>query len=146
MTYAKDMDSGLAPSLRVAVMRLRRRLASERDPHNDLSLSAMTVLGGLFKEGEMTLGQLADREKVQPPSMTRTVNCLEEGGYVTRRQSATDKRQVLVAITDHGRETVLADRARRDAWLSLRLAGLTAREREILRDAAPILEKLAMGE
>lgn len=146
MTYAKDMDSGLAPSLRVAVMRLRRRLASERDPHNDLSLSAMAVLGGLFKEGEMTLGQLADREKVQPPSMTRTVNCLEEGGYVTRRPSETDKRVVLVSITDHGRETVTADRARRDSWLSHRLAELTPAERDILHRAAPILEKLAMGE
>lgn len=146
MTYAKDMDSGLAPALRVAVMRLRRRLASERDPHNDLSLSAMAVLGGLVKEGPMTVGQLADREKVQPPSMTRTVNCLEEGGYVTRRQSDADKRQVIVEITDHGRETVLADRARRDAWLSLRLAELTEAERDVLRAASPIMEKLAMGE
>ena len=146
MTYANNMDSGLAPSLRVAVMRLRRRLATERDPHNDLSLSAMAVLGGLFKEGEMTLGQLADREKVQPPSMTRTVNCLEDGGYVTRRQSDTDKRLVLVAITERGRATVKADRARRDAWLSHRLAELTPAERDTLREAAPILEKLAMGE
>ncbi len=146
MTYANYMDSGLAPSLRVAVMRLRRRLATERDPHNDLSLSAMAVLGGLFKEGEMTLGQLADREKVQPPSMTRTVNCLEDGGYVTRRQSDTDKRLVLVAITERGRATVKADRARRDAWLSHRLAELTPAERDTLREAAPILEKLAMGE
>lgn len=145
MTYAKDMDTGLASSLRVAVMRLRRRLASERDPHNELSLSAMAVLGGLFKEGEMTLGQLADREKVQPPSMTRTVNCLEEGGFVARRQSETDKRLVLVTITDLGRETVKADRVRRDAWLSHRLAELTQAERDTLREAAPILEKLAMG-
>lgn len=146
MTYANDMDGALAPALRVAVMRLRRRLASERDPHNVLSLSAMAVLGGLFKEGEMTLGQLADREKVQPPSMTRTVNCLEDGGYVTRRGSETDKRVVLVAITDLGRATVKADRARRDAWLSQRLAELSSAERETLRQAAPILEKLAMGE
>lgn len=140
------MDSGLAPNLRVAVMRLRRRLASERDPHNDLSLSAMAVLGGLFKEGEMTLGQLADREKVQPPSMTRTVKCLEDGGYVARRASETDKRLVIVGITERGRETVLADRARRDAWLSHRLAELTPDERAILHAAAPIMEKLAMGE
>lgn len=140
------MDSALAPALRTAVMRLRRRLATERDPHNDLSLSAMAVLGGLNKEGELTLGQLAEREKVQPPSMTRTVNCLQDGGYVTRRPSETDKRQVLVAITDLGREKVKADRARRDAWLSQRLAELTPTERETLRQAAPILEKLAMSQ
>ena len=75
--------------------------------------------------------------------MTRTVNCLEEGGYVARRPHDTDGRQVVVVLSDRGRETVLADRARRDAWLAQRLRELTADERAVLRKAAPILERLA---
>ena len=124
-------------------MRLRRRLANERHPDNELSLGAMAVLGCLYRNGELTVGELAAHERVQPPSMTRTVNCLEEGGYVARRPHDTDGRQVVVALSDRGRETLLADRARRDAWLAQRLRELTADERAVLRQAAPILEQLA---
>jgi DNA-binding MarR family transcriptional regulator len=135
-------NSGLASELRLSVMRLRRRLASERHPDNELSLTAMAVLGALHRNGDQTVGELAARERVQPPSMTRTVNCLEEGGYVARRRHETDGRQVLVSLTESGTATLMADRARRDAWLARRLADLTPAERDVLRRAAPILEKL----
>ena len=115
-------DAGLASELRLSVMRLRRRLANERHPDNELSLNQMAVLGALYRNGDLALGELAAHERVQPPSMTRTVNCLEEGGYVARRPHDTDGRQVLVTLTESGRATVLADRARRDAWLTIRLA------------------------
>jgi DNA-binding MarR family transcriptional regulator len=75
--------------------------------------------------------------------MTRTVGCLVDGGYAERRTSAADRRQVIVAITAKGRETVKADRVRRDEWLAQRLAALTADERAVLREAAPILEKIS---
>jgi DNA-binding MarR family transcriptional regulator len=136
-------DAGLASELRLSVMRLRRRLAAERHPDNELSLGAMSVLGALYRAGDLTVGQLAQHERVQPPSMTRTVNCLERDGYVTRRPHDTDGRQVLVALSDTGRASVLADRARRDAWLATRLRDLTPEERDVLRRAAPILEALA---
>ena len=150
MSYANDMtttsvsrtDAGLASALRVSVMRLRRRLVAERDPHNELSIGQMAVLGALLVNDEATLGELATRERVQPPSMTRTVNCLADGGYVERRAGETDRRQVIVTITAKGRETVKADRARRDAWLAQQLAALTTAERAVLREAAPILEKI----
>jgi DNA-binding MarR family transcriptional regulator len=155
MTYANDMptvekvartDAGLASELRLSVMRLRRRLANERHPDNELSLNQMAVLGALYRNGDLALGELAAHERVQPPSMTRTVNCLEEGGYVARRPHETDGRQVLVTLTESGRATVLADRARRDAWLAMRLRDLTPEERAVLRQAAPILERLAQHE
>ena len=153
MSYANDMptvqtavrtDAGLASELRMAVMRLRRRLASERHPDNELSLGQMAVLGCLYRHGgAMTVGELAAAERVQPPSMTRTVNCLEELGDVVRRPHETDGRLVVVHLSDEGRARVLADRDRRDAWLSQRLRDLTAEERAVLRKAAPILADLA---
>ena len=136
-------DAGLASQLRTAVMRLRRRLANERDPANDLSLGAMAVLGALYPGRELSLGELAAHERVQPPSMTRTVAALTEGGYVTRRPDQTDGRLVLVSLTDQGRATVQADRRRRDEWLASRLRALSTDEREVLRRAAPILARLA---
>jgi DNA-binding MarR family transcriptional regulator len=136
-------DAGLASALRLSVMRLRRRLIAERDPGNELSIGQMAVLGALNARGELTVGELAVKERVQPPSMTRTVNCLVEGGYVERRASETDRRHVIVAITDAGRAVVRADLVRRDEWLARQLAGLTAAERAVLREAAPILEKIS---
>jgi DNA-binding MarR family transcriptional regulator len=136
-------DAGLASELRVAVMRLRRRLAGERDPGNDLSIASMAVLGSLFRHGDLTVGELAALERVQPPSMTRKVNGLEEGGYVARRAHETDGRVVVVTLTDKGRERVLADRRRRDEWLARQLRDLTREERAVLRAATPIIQSLA---
>jgi DNA-binding MarR family transcriptional regulator len=137
-------DSGLASALRMSVARLSRRLRSERDPDNELlPVGQLSVLGALFRNGECTVGELAALERVQPPSMTRTVNCLHDGGYVVRRKHATDGRQVVVALSDTGRATIAADRRRRDAWLAQRLRELTPHERTVLRQAAPIIERLA---
>src|SRR3954454_18738075 len=131
MSYANDMptverasrtDSGLASELRVSVMRLRRRLAAQPHPDNELSTSQMAVLGQLYRNGDQTVGDLAAAEQVQPPSLTRTVKHLESGGYVVRRRHDTDGRQVVISLSEQGTATVRADRVRRDAWLSRRLA------------------------
>ena len=144
MTYAKDMptDTALASELRTTVMRLARRLRNQR-ADSTLGLSQLAALGTLMRHGPLTPSELAAHERVQPPSMTRTVNGLEAGGYVVRRPHDDDRRQVLVCLTDLGRDAVLADRARRDAWLASRLRELTAEERAVLREAVPLLERIA---
>ena len=136
-------DAGLASELRVSVMRLRRRLTSERDPANDLSIAMMAVLGSLFRYGELTVGELAGLERVQPPTMTRKVNMLVEGGYLARRAHETDGRVVVVSLTELGRGRVVADRKRRDEWLARQLRDLTPDERAVLRAAAPIIQRLS---
>jgi DNA-binding MarR family transcriptional regulator len=139
-------DSGLASALRISVMRLSRRMRSERDPKSELlPVGQLSVLGALYRNGERTVGELAALERVQPPSMTRTVNCLAEGGYVVRHKRANDGRQVVVALSDKGRETIAADRRRRDAWLAQRLRELTPDELSLLRQAAPLIERLAQA-
>jgi len=136
-------DAGLASELRVSVMRLRRRLANERDPGNDLSIAIMAVLGSLYRHGDLTVGELAGLERVQPPTMTRKITMLEEGGYVSRRAHETDGRVVVVSLTELGRGRVLADRKLRDEWLARQLRDLTPQERDVLRTAAPILQRLS---
>ena len=137
-------DTGLASALRISVMRLARRMRSERDPHSELlPVGQLSALGSLFRNGDRTVGELAALERVQPPSMTRTVNCLADGGYVERRKDGRDGRQVVVALSEKGRQTIANDRRRRDAWLAQRLRELTPDERTVLRQAAPIIERLA---
>lgn len=140
---ATRTDAGLASQLRVSVVRLARRLRSEREPSNELSTGAISVLGVLIREGDLTIGQLAAYERVQPPSMTRTVAALAADGYVVRRPSAEDGRSVIIALSEKGRETLLADRRRREAWLARRLKDFTPEERDLLRRATPLIERLA---
>jgi len=62
---------------------------------------------------------------------------------VTRTEHPSDRRQVLVSVTDAGAATVRETRRRRDAWLARRLAALPADEREVLARAADILRRIA---
>jgi len=123
-------------------MRLARRLRVERGS-DDLTLSQLAALGSLELHGECTVGELAHIERVKPPSMTRIVNSLVEARLMVRRPHDVDGRQVMVGLTDTARELLIDNRRRRTAWLALRLAELTADERELLRHAAPLLNRLA---
>ena len=123
-------------------MRLARRLRQMQDESLDLTPSQLSAMAVLLNSGDQLMGQLAGQEKVQPPSMTRIVNSLEARGYVERRPEPRDHRQCLVALTDSGREVLVANRRRRDQWLAVRLAELDPAEREILRRAVRVLDKV----
>lgn len=133
--------AGLASALAVSAGRLARRLRQERD--SELTATQLSALGTLRMHGPLTPGALAAYEKVQPPSMTRTVNCLAELGLVRREPHDTDRRQVVLHLSDQGAVLLAAERRRRDAWLAQTLRGLPTEERDVLRRAAPLLDKLA---
>ena len=142
-------DVGLATALRISVSRLARRLRVERTtqgiPESELSDTQFAALSALERHSAMTPGELAEHEKVQPPSMTRVIAVLEERGLVMRAPHLTDRRQVVLTVTDEGRSVVQRARRRRDAWLAKRLKELSPQERAMLRAAAPILEKLSQS-
>jgi DNA-binding MarR family transcriptional regulator len=123
-------------------MRLARRLRQMQEGSLDLNLNQLSAMAVLLNSGDQLMGELAAQEKIRPPSMTRIVNSLEARGYVVRRPDPRDHRQCLVAITDSGRDVLLANRRRRDQWLAVRIAELDPAEREVLRRAVPILEKV----
>ena len=144
MTRESQLRSnvGLANALRPAVMRLARRLRQMSDDSLELNSNQLSAMGVLFNGGELLMGELAEREKVRPPSMTRIVNGLEERGLVARRPDPSDRRQCLVTLTDDGRQILVANRRRRDQWLAIRIAELDPDEREVLRRAVGILDKV----
>lgn len=135
-------NAGLANALRPSVMRLARRLRQMRDDSLDLNSNQLSAMGVLLNHGDLPMGELAAQEKMQPPSMTRIVNGLEERGLVTRQPDPHDRRSARVSLTDDGRQILLADRRRRDEWLALRIAELDPDERDVLRQCVRILEKV----
>lgn len=131
-----------ASELRIATFRLARRMRTQRAV-DSMSDGQFAVLAGLFVHGPHTLGELADRERVSPPSMNRTVNCLQDGGYIARSADETDGRKVVISLTPDGRAVVDETARRRDAWMEAVLADLTADERAALSRAAEIMQRMA---
>jgi DNA-binding MarR family transcriptional regulator len=131
----------LAPVLRDVITRFNRRLRQAR-PLDELTITQLSALTSLELAGAMTPRELADTERVQPPTMTKIVAKLEDRGLVRRSPHPTDGRQVILAATEPGRAVVAAHRRARDAWLAQRLAALSAEERETLLRATEILDRL----
>ncbi|MHA7177075.1 MarR family winged helix-turn-helix transcriptional regulator [Arthrobacter sp. Sr24] len=131
----------LAAELRVAIMRTSRRLRAEAAT-GELSPGRYSVLAGLG-EGPRTVGQLASREQIQAPSMTRIVNDLVAVDFVSRSENPQDKRQVLISITLAGSAALDYARSLRTAWLAQRVAALTPQERNTLHEAALILQEMS---
>ncbi|BCL15340.1 MarR family transcriptional regulator [Micromonospora sagamiensis] len=134
----------LAQQLRDALTRLNRRVRQAR-PVGDLTVTQLSALTSLRLAGALTPRELADVERVQPPTMTRIVAKLEERGLVRRTPHPTDGRQVILAATEGGQAVLDQFERARDEWLANRLADLTEEERDTLRHAAEILQRLARG-
>ena len=131
----------LAAELRVAVMKTSRRLRLESSSET-LTAAQYSVLAGLGNE-QHTIGELAAREQVAAPSMTRIVKGLLEAGLVTRTGSEHDGRLVMVALSPEGRRAFHAARNQRTAWLAVRLDTLDAKDRATLARAAALLQEMS---
>ena len=133
-------NSELAARLRLLVNRLARRLRSQAS--TDLSPSLTSALVTIERQGPITLGQLATRERVTPPSITRAVASLERLGLVQREAHPHDRRITYVTVTADGEHTVQLSRTRKTAFLAKRLRELDAAELDAVRAALPLLERL----
>ena len=131
----------LADQLHSAAIGLLRQLRREDDAIGITSprLSALSVV--VFG-GPLTLGQLAKAEQVTPPTMTRIVTGLEEDGFVTRRDDATDGRLTQIHATAKGRKIMAAGRARRVRVLSAAVQALDRRGREELESGIRVIQSL----
>jgi DNA-binding MarR family transcriptional regulator len=132
----------LAMTLREAIQRLNRRVRQTRAV-GDLTFSQLSALTSLQLAGALTPRELADVERVQPPTMTKIVGKLEERGLVVRTPHPTDRRQVILAPTEQGRAMYAQFERDRNEWLAAQLAALSAEDRDVLVRAAQILQQVA---
>jgi DNA-binding MarR family transcriptional regulator len=140
----RQTSTQLAMTLRDAITRLNRRLRQAR-PVGDLTGTQLSALTSLEFAGALTPRELAEAERVRPPTMTKIVAKLEERGLVQRTPHPTDGRQVILSATERGREVLAQFERQRNEWLARRLAALTPEERDALRRAAEILHRVARG-
>src|ERR1700688_51555 len=133
-------DAEMAARLRLAILRLSRRLRQQ--VAGGVTSSQVSALATVERLGTPTLGELAASEQVQPPSMTKMVVGLEAAGLVTRKEDDSDGRIVRVALTPEGRRALQRSRSLRNAFLVRRLRRLSDAERASLEDVVRLLEHL----
>jgi len=141
VSAASCRPMALAEDLRVATTRAVRRIRQERSSEQ-ITDAQYAALAALANRGPMSPTVLADDQKVQPPHITRVINALVTAGLVRRDEHATDRRQVVVSITDAGLLEVKETRRRRNDWLAGRLGHLDAADRETLAQAVVLLRRL----
>lgn len=134
--------AGLASELRLAVHRLTRTLRNQR-PVDGLSLTQLSALVTIWRDGPLSAGDVAAREGVKPPSATRVLAGLESLGLISRTADPEDGRQVALAVTPAGSRRVDEDLQARDAWLAQRLEALDEDDRRLLERAVTVLKRLA---
>jgi len=132
----------LAKTLREAIQRLNRRVRQAR-PVGDLTFGQLSALTSILLAGALTPRELADLERVQPPTMTKIVGKLEDRGLVIRTPHPTDGRQVILAPTEQGRAMYAQFEKLRNEWLADQLAALPPEDRAVLVRAAEILQQVA---
>lgn len=127
--------------LQLAITRLSRLLRQE--VHAELTPSQISVLSTIRRGGPITLGELAETERVAPPSVTRMVDRLEADGFVERIPDEDDRRVCRVAVTDRAEAMVAEARRKKAAWLAEHMAELGARDQKRLQAAVAAIEELA---
>jgi DNA-binding MarR family transcriptional regulator len=134
----------VAAQLRLGITRTARRLRQEGGA--SLSPSQAAALVTVERHGPLTPSELAVRERVQRPTVTRVLARLEEGGLVARAADPADRRSSLVSVTPAGAELLAESRTRKDLFLARRLERLDAADRATLARAAELLEELLEGD
>jgi DNA-binding MarR family transcriptional regulator len=133
------VDRALAPRLRLAVMRLARRLRQQAE--HDVTPSMLSALSTIEREGPLTLGRLAELERVRPPTVTKIVGRLEDDGLVVRTVDERDHRVTLIRLSPRGKTLVQNARRRKDALLADKLRDLSAEEIDAVERAVTVIER-----
>ncbi|KAF0848068.1 DNA-binding MarR family transcriptional regulator [Nocardia caishijiensis] len=143
MTVPSDVRA-LAGDLSLAVVRLTRHLRGRR-AEAQISLTQLSALATLARDGAMTPGNLAGKERVQPPSMTRVIASLADLELVQRRPHPTDGRQIIVSLSPAGRALVADETHAREAWMTEQLSNLAPEQLMVLDQAVAIMNQIIAG-
>lgn len=138
---ASDAELELAARLRLAIGRIGRRMRT--DSGVGPTPSQVSALATIDRHGPIRIGDLAARERVTAPTMTRVVAVLEQQGYVARTADPVDGRSWLIALSEPGRHLLATINRDRTRYLAAQLTELDHDQHRLLEAALPVLESIA---
>lgn len=141
---ASNADVELAARLRLAIGRIGRRMRT--DAGVGPTPSQVSALATIERHGPIRIGDLAARERVTAPTMTRVVAVLEQQGHVKRTADPVDGRSWLIALSESGRSLLATINRDRTRYLAVQLTALDQDQHGLLEAALPVLETLAGSE
>ena len=133
-------ETELAAQLRLVLVPLVRQLRLQNGP--DLTAGRASALATISKAGPLTVGELAEREHVSSPMITKIAKSLEEMGLVSRTADDNDRRVTRLTLTPEGTKRLERNRTRKNAWLAQQLRALEPDERDALEAVLPVLERV----
>jgi len=136
----KLTEAEIAARLRLSATRLARRMRQESA--TGLSPSQHSALAVIHHHGPLTLGELAEQERVAPPTISKVVAKLEADGLVERQVDPSDRRVSLVQVTKAGAQLHDESKRRRTTWLTARIRELPPQDQTRLADALDVLDRL----
>ena len=135
----------VADVLRPVLLRIGRELRRETRAEG-VSPEQVALLVAIKYAPGIGVRELAARERISPPALTKHVDRLERDGLVARTPSEDDRRRVGLTLTDEAQRLLRRVRSRRTAWLASRLRGLTAEELAAVEAAVEPLSRLLAEE
>jgi DNA-binding MarR family transcriptional regulator len=135
----------VADALRPVLLRVGRELRREARAVG-ISAEQVSLLGAIKYTPGVGIRDLAARERISAPALTKHVDRLERDGLVVRTPSPDDGRRIGLALTEEGQRVLRRVRSRRTAWLATRLRGLDADELAAVEAAIEPLSHLLKEE
>lgn len=127
--------------------RLFRKRFEKKGALYGLSAAQWRLLVRLVKDEGVAQARLAELLEIEPISVSRLLDRMEEGGWIERRQDASDRRVRMIFPTDKSRQAFAAIKAVAGEVYDVALAGLTDEERLILvKGLSTIIENLSDGD
>jgi MarR family transcriptional regulator for hemolysin len=127
--------------------RLMRRCFEQRGSEYGLSAAQWRLLVRLIKEEGVAQARLAELLEIEPISVSRLLDRMEEGGWIERRQGAADRRVRMIFPTEKTRAVFAEVRAVAGEVYERALAGLSTEERlATVHGLRTIVENLSAGE
>ena len=133
----------LANRLRPVLLKLNREL--RREIHSlGVTGGQVSLLVAIKYQPGIGVRELAGRERISVPAVSKFVARMEEAGLIRREPVGGDKRRVGLQLTENGHRVLRSVRSKRTAWLAARLRTLDADEVAAIDAAiAPLAELLA---
>lgn len=87
--------------LKSAWLAVSKMYSDQASLHNSTSVQALTLLKIDPKEGTRSTN-LGPKMAIEPTSLTRIIKLLEDNGYIYKEKTTTDKREVIIKLTEKG--------------------------------------------
>ena len=138
---SSDRRTQVANRLNSSAIHLLRRISKD-DGADGVTGARASALSVVVYGGPLSVGDLARRERVALPTISRIVDALARDGLLARERVESDRRTVTLAATRRGRTLMERGRARRIRRLAEELRGLEDEDVEALERALDVLDRL----